>query len=145
MEIMGLRWNQVDLQRRMITLHDTKNGERRSVPIVGHALELMQARAKLRRIDTTLIFPGKNPRKPINLHRPWLTALQHAGIEDFRWHDLRHSCASYLAMNSASAAEIAEVLGHKTLQMVKRYAHLSHDHVAGVVEKMNRQIFEGTV
>ena len=70
---------------------------------------------------------------------PTLTA---AGITDFRFHDLRHSAASYLAMNGASLAEIAEVLGHKTLQMVKRYAHLSDQHVSKVVESMNRAIFD---
>ena len=62
-------------------------------------------------------------------------------FNDFRFHDLRHSAASYLAMNGASLAEIAEVLGHKTLQMVKRYAHLSDQHTATVVEKMNKIIF----
>ncbi len=71
----------------------------------------------------------------------WLTALEEAGIGNFRFHDLRHSAASYLAMNGASLAEIAEVLGHKTLQMVKRYAHLSDAHTAGVVERMNTAIF----
>ena len=54
--------------------------------------------------------------------------LKASGIEDFRFHDLRHSTASYLAMNGASLAEIAEILGHKTLQMVKRYSHLSEQH-----------------
>ena len=57
-------------------------------------------------------------------------------------HDLRHSTASYLAMTGASLVEIAEVLEHKTLQMVKRYAHLSEAHTAGVVERMTEAIFE---
>ncbi|MGB6994296.1 MAG: tyrosine-type recombinase/integrase, partial [Thermoanaerobaculia bacterium] len=60
---------------------------------------------------------------------------------NFRFHDLRHSAASYLAMNGATLAEIAEVLGHKTLQMVKRYAHLTEQHTSRVVERMNRKIF----
>jgi integrase len=67
--------------------------------------------------------------------------LSRAKISDFRFHDLRHSAASYLAMNGASLAEIAEVLGHKTLQMVKRYAHLSEAHTSSVVAKMNERIF----
>jgi integrase len=66
-----------------------------------------------------------------------------AGIEDFRFHDLRHSAASYLAMNGATLTEIAEVLGHKTLQMVKRYAHLSETHTHSVVASMNEKIFGG--
>lgn len=156
MEIMGLRWPLVDLQRGVLRLEETKNGERRSLPLTGLALELMQARAKVRRLDTDLVFPrskpvkpkslterDSKPAKPVDLRAPWLAALKTAGIEDFRWHDLRHSAASYLAMNGATLAEIAEVLGHKTLAMVKRYAHLSTDHTAGVVARMNAAVFGG--
>ena len=140
-EIMGLTWEDVDLHQGRATLHETKNGERRVVPLSGKALELLKAHAKVRRLDTVLLFPGKNPQKPIDLRAPWEAALKKAGIDDFRFHDLRHSAASYLAMNGASMAEIAEVLGHKTLQMVKRYSHLSEAHTAGVVARMNERIF----
>ncbi len=142
-EIMGLTWADVDFHQGRITLHETKNGERRVVPLVGKALEILKEFSKTgRRIDTPLVFPGKtHPNKPMDLQAPWKTALKKAEIEDFRWHDLRHSAASYLAMNGASLAEIAEVLGHKTLQMVKRYSHLSEAHTAGVVERMNERIF----
>lgn len=142
-EIMGLTWEDVDLHQGRATLHETKNGERRVVPLSGKALELLKAHAKVRRLDTNLLFPGKNPHKPMDLRSPWEAALKKAGIEDFRFHDLRHSAASYLAMNGASLAEIAEVLGHKTLQMVKRYSHLSEAHTAGVVARMNARIFGG--
>ena len=143
-EIMGLTWDDVDIHQGRITLYETKNGEIRVVPLVGRALELLKTRRdkKVRRIDTNLLFPGKVKRgKSMDLRAPWKTALRTAGIEDFRFHDLRHSAASYLAMNGASLAEIAEVLGHKTLQMVKRYSHLSEAHTAGVVERMNARIF----
>jgi len=141
-EIMGLKWQDVDLHLRRITLHDTKNGERRVVPIAGHAFNLLQIHNKVRRLDTELLFPGKvKVNRPIDLRTPWETALRNSGIEDFRFHDLRHSAASYLAMNGASLAEIADVLGHKTFQMVKRYAHLSEAHTAGVVASMNEKIF----
>jgi len=69
--------------------------------------------------------------------------LKKVEITDFRFHDLRHSAASYLVMNGASLAGIAEVLGHKTLQMVKRYTHLSEAHTASVVEKMNKRFLDG--
>lgn len=144
MEILGLKWKDVDLARSIITLHETKNGERRILPITGHALELMKQHAKIKRIDTDLVFPSDyNPKQPIDIRTPFETALKRAEINDFRFHDLRHSAASYLAMNGASLAEIAEVLGHKTLQMVKRYAHLSEAHTARVVAKMNDKIFGG--
>jgi integrase len=141
MELMSLRWPQVDLQRRVITLTETKNGEIRSVPLTGKALEMVTERAKVRRIDTDLLFPSKtDPHKPIDLHGPFSTALKNAAIKDFRWHDLRHTTASWLAMNGASLAEIAEALGHKTLAMVKRYAHLSNAHTIRVVESMNKKM-----
>jgi len=69
--------------------------------------------------------------------------MKTAQIEDFRFHDLRHSAASYLAMNGATLAEIADVLGHKTLAMVKRYAHISEQHTSKVVARMNENIFGG--
>ena len=145
-EIMGLTWEVVDLNRGRAILHETKNGERRAVAITGHALDLLNALAKVRRIDSNLVFPAKEtrtqkPQKPIDLRTPWETAMKEARLDDFQFHDLRHSAASYLAMNGASLAEIAEVLGHKTLQMVKRYAHLSEGHTARVVASMNQKIF----
>ena len=69
--------------------------------------------------------------------KAWENALRAAQIEDFRWHDLRHSAASYLAMSGATLAEIAAVLGHKGLEMVGRYAHLSDEHSSDVVAQMN--------
>jgi integrase len=153
-EIMGLYWREprnppehrawgvVDVPAGRIVLHLTKNGERRVVPLVGHALECVKELAKVRRLDTDLLFPRRvNAAEPIDLRQPWEKALERAEIHDFRFHDLRHSAASYLAMNGASLAEIAETLGHKTLQMVKRYSHLSEAHTASVVERMNAKIF----
>ncbi len=143
-ELMSLKWNDVDLKNGVAILHETKNGERRRVPLSGLALELLREHAKIRRIDTALLFPSKlKPQQPVELKKAWQTALNKAQIENFHWHDLRHCTASYLAMDGASLAEIAEVLGHKTLSMVKRYAHLSDGHVSNVVASMNHKIFGG--
>jgi integrase len=145
-EIMGLTWDAVDLNLGRAILHETKNGERRAVAITGHALDLVIELSKVRRIGCNLLFPAKEnaphkPQKPMDLRSPWESAVKKAELHDFHFHDLRHSAASYLAMNGASLAEIAEVLGHKTLQMVKRYAHLSEGHTARVVASMNDKIF----
>ncbi|MBS0656425.1 MAG: site-specific integrase [Verrucomicrobia bacterium] len=140
-EIMHLTWDDVDFATNRIVLHDTKNGESRVLPLVGHARELLVQLSKLRRLDTRLLFPGKNTKKPLDLRYAWEQAIKIAGIEDFRFHDLRHSAASYLAMNKATLGEIAHVLGHKTLQMVKRYAHHSEAHTTKVVTQMNSNIF----
>ncbi|PCK00082.1 MAG: integrase [Zetaproteobacteria bacterium] len=140
-EIMNLRWEDIDRARTKIILHETKNGERRAIPLTGYARQLILEHEKIRRIDTCMLFPSKTGITPFDIKKSWAVALEGAGIEGFRFHDLRHSAASYLAMNGASPAEIADVLGHKTLQMVKRYAHLSEAHTSSVVASMNERIF----
>lgn len=143
-EILGLRWPHVDLNRCVITLCDTKNGERRVLPLAGPALELMRERCKLRAINDDRVFPNANKQgAEMNIRRTWAEAVAVAKLDDFRFHDLRHSAASYLAMNGATLAELAEILGHKTLAMVKRYAHLTEQHTARVVARMNAAIFGG--
>jgi len=142
-ELLGLTWGDIDLKRKVAILHKTKNDERRALPLAGHALDCVNKLAEVRRIDTNLLFPDETGKKPVEIRPAWERVLKEAGIEDFKFHDLRHSAASYLAMNGASLAEIAEVLGHKTLQMVKRYSHLSEQHTADVVSRMNKKIFGG--
>jgi integrase len=73
------------------------------------------------------------------IEQAWRTARTRAGLVDFKFHDLRHTCASYLAMSGASLLEIAEVLGHKKLEMVKRYAHLTEGHTRGVLQHMSEK------
>jgi len=136
-ELLNLRWDNVDFDKGMIRLLETKNDERRAVPIAGRAYDELKRLSKIRRIDNDRVFP----LTPDQIRWHFSSALKKAKIEDFRFHDLRHSAASYLAMNGATLAEIAEVLGHKTLQMVKRYAHLTEQHTSRVVERMNKQIF----
>ena len=141
-EILRMRWVDIDLNRGQAVLHHTKNGERRTVPIAGPALTLLGHHGKVRRIDSPYVFAAPDGDAPNNFARNhWLAALREARIEDFRFHDLRHSAASYLAMNGATLMEIADVLGHKTLQMVRRYSHLSEAHTRQVVAAMNAKIF----
>jgi site-specific recombinase XerD len=71
----------------------------------------------------------------------WENTVRRAGLADFHFHDLRHTFASYLAMQGASLREMADALGHKTLAMVMRYSHLTEPHTRSVVERMNRAVF----
>jgi integrase len=143
-ELLGLRWEDIDLARGVARLLHTKNGELRALPLRGHALSVLTDYAARCPPGAGLVFPCRHGRTPVCIRKPWERALAEAEIEDFRFHDLRHSSASYLAMSGATLTDIAAVLGHKTLAMVKRYAHLSDEHVGRVVARMNESIF-GTV
>ncbi|CAG0981017.1 Putative defective protein IntQ [Burkholderiales bacterium] len=140
-EILTLRKAQVDVVRGVVSLQETKNGEPRCVPLAGLARDLVRTRLSETHAEHDLLFPGMVRGRPLTLWKPWKASLVAASVTDLRFHDLRHTAASYLAMNGATALELAAVLGHKTLQMVKRYAHLSEDHAGGVVASMNTRIF----
>ncbi len=152
-EILKLTLADVDLSRSVAILRDTKNGDTRSVPVASHLRDVLtEQKAKAtalydalpKRPATRWLFPRADGQEAIDIRTAWETARDKAGLVDFRFHDLRHSTASYLAMKGASLVEIAEVLGHRTLQMVRRYAHLSESHVKGLVESLNADMFGGS-
>lgn len=152
-ELLSLTWQQVDFERGYLLLTKTKNDVPRSVPIKGFALELLKEHSKVRHINSMFLFPGKRTsphhavtkvptnERHFNIRKAWNRVLDSAKIENFRFHDLRHSCASYLAMNGATLLDIAQILGHTSVDVVPRYAHLSPSHTASVVENMNKKIF----
>ena len=149
-EILGLEWRDVDLVRRQISLRQTKNGSRRTIPLCSPAFELLQTRREQAGRDAVLVFPADPnpdkpdaPAKPKDIAKAWETARAKAGLKDFRFHDLRHSAASFMAMSGASTLEIAAILGHRTLQMTKRYSHLSNAHLRVVMERaITPEMFE---
>ena len=115
------------------------------MPLVGPALNAIRKWSKIRPIDSfALLFPSQVKSKPKNcfhLDHAWRLVKSSAGLTDFRFHDLRHTAASYLAMNGAGLREIADILGHKTLAMVMRYSHLTEDHKHQTVTRMSNAIF----
>lgn len=157
-EILGLRWSQIDFKRRSITLShgETKNNAGRALPLSGDVVEILMARSKVRKIEDDRVFPPADDCKELELREPWKLALVQAGIDvqqatrsgrtkknappvmtsGFRWHDLRHTAASYLTMAGVSAIEVARVLGHKTLTMSLRYSHLAPDRVTELGDKL---------
>ncbi|WP_373533073.1 tyrosine-type recombinase/integrase [Vampirovibrio sp.] len=140
-EIMGLRWQDVDFKRRSVLFEETKNGERRRVPLAKPAFRVLEDLNKVRRIDSPFIFAREDGKKPYEIRKQWEKLVSKVNLVDFRFHDLRHTAASYLAMNGASLLEIADILGHKTLSMVKRYSHLTEGHTSSVIERMAQQHF----
>ncbi|TKW62075.1 MAG: site-specific integrase [Blastochloris viridis] len=149
-EILKLTLNDVSLKNGQAILRETKNGETRTIPITSHLKDILephilwvkeQYSLQAHALKNQYLFPRTDGLAPIDIRKAWENARTKAEIQDFRFHDLRHSAASYLAMNGATLLEIAAVLGHKTLQMVKRYSHLSESHTANIVSKMNNTIF----
>ena len=147
-ELLSLKWADVDLKTGRATLHDTKNGEQRTLPLAGKALEALRQLKLQNSASSEYLFPSPAVVLDPKTGRPqldapyghfdahWYAALEACGIQDFRFHDLRHTTASMLAAQGVSLLEIADVLGHKTIAMVKRYSHLVVDHKAKVIEKM---------
>ena len=145
-EMRQLTWERVDLERGHIVLDQatTKGRVTRGVPLTGEALAVLREHARVRRLDSALLFPGRDGRKARDFSRPFAAALQEAGLTNFRWHDLRHTAASYMVMSGASLATVGALLGHRTLQMTQRYAHLADDFLKGEVARMTARLFDPT-
>lgn len=124
-EITGLTWNCVDLERGVISLKDTKNGKPRTISLVGEPLQLLKAHFLKQPSHTQYLFPAKKRFGKISIRKAWDEALKRAGIEDLRFHDLRHTFATYAAEAGASNLELATAMGHQTLQMLQRYTHMN--------------------
>lgn len=133
--IQYLQWADVDMEGWTFTLAETKNGDARSVPVVGDAQKALQEQYDVDPTGEGWVFKGQRDNVPATLHSPWQRVRKKAGLPDFRFHDLRHSVGSYLTMNGASLAEVAEALGHRTLVMARRYTHLNGEHTRGVLER----------
>ena len=134
-EMYGLDWEDVDLPRRFLRIKRGKNGECRFVCLNSLALKAL---AKLQeRSDGTGAVIRNLGGTPLLAPRHWFPdAVEKAGIDDFHWHDLRHTFASRLAMASVGIRAIQEALGHKSIAMTVRYSHLSPDFIQDAVDKL---------
>jgi len=134
-EILGLTWDRINLETGLVIIEEPKNGQRRSNHILKIIRDRLEAIKENTAIQSGFVFPNRNGLKPIDIKSAWYTAVKDAGLEDFRFHDLRHTAASYIAMDGGTVPEIAAVLGHKSFQMASRYAHLSEGHTKSILEK----------
>ena len=131
-EILALRWGDVDLRRRTITLSHTKNNERRVIPINDTVAAALRAWPRI--VGSDAIFPDLNG--PM-VTRAFERACRKADVPNLRLHDLRHTFASYLAMGGCNLRAIQQLLGHKDLRMTARYAYLSADHLQQAVNSLD--------
>jgi integrase len=142
-ELCGFRWRHVDLERRQARIITSKNDESRVLPPTKAVVdELTRFRAedakrfKLALSGTLVFHSDRKPDRAFVFESVWRTALKAAHVKDFRLHDLRHTTASYLAQSGASLLQVADVLGHKTMSMVRRYSHLTVGSKAALIDKV---------
>jgi integrase len=122
-EITSMEWKNVNLARRTITLEDTKNGESRTVPLSTRAVSVLKALP--RNIKGRVFNISSN-----HVSKTFHDTCKKSGIEDLRFHDLRHEATSRLFEKGFNPMEVASITGHKTLQMLKRYTHLKAEDLA---------------
>jgi integrase len=138
-KVSYLRWIDVDFSRGLLMIGKDKNGYPIHTPLPEAVMMIM---ASYREVGSGFIFPSTtNLASPFDFKKKWNRARKMAEIENFKWHDLRHDTASTLARDGRTLLEIAEILGHKSLQSTKRYAHLSTGHKSRILsETMERSL-----
>lgn len=146
-EVMGLRWDEVNLATGEVQFLRTKNGKKRTVMLGAAALKALADLANLRVLHSPLIFAPLKPRRADGLGKfsftwedlraPFRRACKEADIEGFRWHDLRHCAASYLLMSGATMEEMMKILGHRSSAMSWRYSHLDQRRTTELVGKVD--------
>jgi len=154
-EILSLKWSQI--RNGHIYLTKTKTNEPRQVPINEDLDQLFKEIRKEQQLRSECVFPFRKGEhalkgeKPVRRrHKPapvpesigsiitaFKAALRRAGIENFRFHDLRHTFASHMIMRGATIKEVQEILGHKNISMTMRYAHLSQEHKKKAVNRLS--------
>lgn len=145
-EVVGLTWDRVDLDRRVLLLETgtTKNDRRRSVPLHRMALEALQSRLIWRNHycpDSPWVFCNKKGHQVKDMKNAFATAKQLAGLEDFRRHDQRHTLASWMVMSGAELVKVRDMLGHSTIKMTERYAHLHPEALREAVDSISASRF----
>lgn len=135
-ELFGLQWKRVDLPRRELILEVTKSGRPRRVPLSPAAHDLLH---RLQRPGEIYVFAHPDGRPYEDVHRSFRSACERAGIENFRWHDLRHTYASWWVQDGGDIQHLARILGHSTTQMTQRYAHLRTDDLHRAVADIDRR------
>ena len=135
-EILGLKWDDVDFDRRQLLIRDSKNGESRTVELNDLLTRELQLYRDQQRPRPAHVFTGVTGNSLTTIQNTFMRTRERAGLPDLRFHDLRHTFASHLVMNGIDLTTVKELLGHKSIQMTLRYAHLSQPHKKKAVETL---------
>jgi integrase len=140
-EILTLKWPQVDLDRRVITLLVTKNKEKRGVPMNATVHAILTSKVTKRK-NSGYVFPSEAGTQigPNNMERAFRKARKEAGLTDVRIHDLRHTAASRMAQAGIDLYKVGTILGHNDVRMTKRYAHLNVESLREGVDALTKPV-----
>jgi integrase len=136
-ELLNVTLPDINLDTRTILLRKTKNGKPRPAFINDLAMQVLESmgiKEKKKQKNRGLLFPDVSPAQ---LSMRFIRACTDAGVEDFSFHDLRHTYASHLRMNGADLHDIQKMLGHSDPRMTNRYAHLSNEHLDKTAQRLN--------
>lgn len=142
-EIVKLHWKDINFDLGFITLQQTKNGDKRIIPITNETVRILQSCPSYGNAMEEPIFKSRKRTSstlPLSIRKSFAKALQVSNIKDFKFHDLRHTAASHLAMNKATQGELMAILGHKSPQMTRRYAHYSQSHLQDLLQRTNNSL-----
>jgi len=137
-EILNLKWQDIDFRRGIIYLLRTKNNERREVPM-NEAVKMALIKVR-KHPNSAYAFCSRGGKPFYNVRKSFFTALKKSGIINFHFHDLRHTFASHLVMSGVDLNTVRELMGHKSLDMTLRYAHLSPDHKKRAVDALGKRM-----
>ncbi len=133
--VTGLQWSQVDVVRRIAWVHPDQAKARKAIAVPLNAEAVVIVRKQLGRHPTHVFsFRGK-PITQVST-KAWYAALEKAGIEDFRWHDLRHTWASWHVQQGTPLHALQELGGWESVEMVRRYAHYAAEHLAPYADRL---------
>lgn len=140
--VTGLQWSQVDLARKMAWIHPDQAKAKKAIPVPLSevAVEVLRRQVFVKRdkefVDSVFVFRGKPVYQTAT--KAWRDVLEKVGIKDFRWHDLRHTWASWHVQRGTPLHVLKELGGWETMEMVQRYAHLSANHLAQWVQSVSK-------
>ena len=137
-ELYNLTWGNVDLEKGLLTIEGggAKSGLTRHIPLNDQAVKTLEKWGAQASGLGGLVFPSKDGKPFISTKKAWGKVLTDAEIKDFRWHDLRHTFASWLVMSGIDINTVRELLGHSDYAMTLRYAHLAPEHKASAVAEL---------
>jgi|21_taG_2_1085346.scaffolds.fasta_scaffold22568_2 integrase len=147
-EIWELRFDSINFEKDTISFWQTKNGKPRTVPIKGEGLDILKRRFHNKSNDWVFPSCSGNDKKgtkkyldrPKSFEKAWDNALAESGVKDFKYHDLRHTAASYMVMEGVTLSAVCEVLGHSDISQTYKYAHLAPSHLQEAMVLLSKGI-----